>query len=292
MLILTVCWGKKHIDLFEKTTLKSLMFHQNKEALKGSTWNFFTDDENVQYVESLLKQTEMKYLVSSKKDLRDYIDPVQSATLKMIKACLDLKVPLLLAPPDTIFGNGSVKAMQEAAWEDGSVIVSAHPRVNPSFLSDFSQTTYPVSNPHLVDLAWKHLHKSWTDAEIGHDYQSSYVGGVEWKKLNEGLYAVTHRLPSPYFIKFTEEDLQYFKSAISFGHFDHKWPGDILCPRGRQRYIASSDACFIAEITEADKNVPFIIPNQPKSGFWRDQEKNSHNHLNKQVVAIFRGING
>jgi hypothetical protein len=143
----------------------------------------------------------------------------------------------------------------------------------------------PVDNGPLVALAWRHLHDAWVHGERGHANQSSYVGGVEWWRVNN-LIQGTHRLPSPYLIQFTKEDLQYFKSAISFGNFDHVWPSDILIPRGRQRYLGSSDAAFIVEITDPNKNVPPIIENQPKTGFWKDHLQN---RSNAQIIFTFRG---
>lgn len=287
--ILTTVWGEKHLDLFNKTCLKSIGFDKNLASLieNKAQWNLFTDDANSEKLKAMVAHLPIKTVVKSTKQLRDYIDPVQSATIWQIEECLKIKATLLLAPPDTVFGEESIANMILIGKEPGSVVVVPHPRVLPSFVDDFING--PRVNHQLVDLAWEHLHRSWTEAEIGHPYQSSYVGGVEWQKLGKSTYAITHRLPSPYLINFTEEDLQYFKSAISFGHFDHKWPGDILVPRGRQRYVGSSDAVFICEITEADKNIPYIIPGQPPTGFWRDADKNPHNMQNAQITAIFRG---
>lgn len=279
--ILSSVWGKHHVEMFENVLLKS--FSGNEQALKGAKWNIFTDEEFSSYIErqvnAILPDTEVK--IGSITDLRRYIDITQSAVIWQIEECLKSEDRLLIAPPDTFFGVGSIHGLLEIGSEKGSCVVVPHPRVLPSI------TPYlePMRNPQLVSLAWEHLHRSWSDAEVGHPMQNSFVGGVAWKKLSKELYAVTHRLPTVYLADLTTEDLEYFKTTPSFGSFDHLWPGDILLKRGRQRFIGSSDACFIIEVTDPDKNVPPLWDGPPTE-FWR---KHFHNEMNKQISAIFRG---
>lgn len=282
--ILTTCWGP-HIELFQKTALRSLAWEDNRAALQRikAVWNIFCDD--TKKMEKICKKSELdiKFNIQGTEKLRDYIDQVQSANIWQMKESIETGDKVLLAPPDTIFGDGTVDGLLQAGQDQESVVVVPHPRVLPKILDD---TFLPngFNNEMLVAASWEYLHDSWVHAERGHPNQSSYVGGVEWWKFGDIIQG-THRLPSPYLIQFTKEDLQYFQAAISFGHFDHMWPGDILLPRGRQRYVASSDSCFIVEITEADKNVPPIIENQPKTGFWRS---NPHNINNAMITFTFR----
>lgn len=285
--ILTTCWGKKHIKLFEQTALRSLSWRKNRWALQSvdAVWTIYTDDQDMALMKEICQVEGIEFNIQSTTKLRNYIDMVQSAHIAMIEHCVKTGDKLLLAPPDTIFGDGTVLGLLTASHDPGSVVVVPHPRVLPNILNNGDMVVnFPFSNPELVDLAWEHLHDSWVHAERGHPNQSSYVGGVTWWYARDNICG-THCLPSPYMINFTDEDLQYFKSAISFGHFDHMWPGDVLIPRGRQRYLASSDAAFIVEITEADKNVPPIIENQPSHGFWRDH---IHNKANQQIIFTFR----
>lgn len=287
--ILSCVWGSNHIDLFRRTALESLSWDKNKKALveAQAIWNIITDQ--VDTMKELTKDLpEPLYPIVNIRSIdqhRDYIDQVQSASLWQMERSIEAKDKVLLAPPDTIFGDGTIANLLAAGSDEGSVVVVPHARVLPTILDHMDSFFLPVDNAPLVTLAWEYLHDSWVHAERGHANQSSYVGGVEWWKVGNIIQG-THRLPSPYLIQFTKEDLMYFQSAISFGHFDHMWPGDILIPRGRQRYLGSSDAAFIVEITEADKNVPPIIENQPKTGFWRD---NLHNKNNAQIIFTFRG---
>lgn len=284
---MTAVWGDKHVEMWRRASLKSLSFPDNKKAFleNKTTWHIFTEDKHFDYIEkhiyAFLPSVEVK--LRSKKDLRRYIDPVQSAAILMIEECIRDEAKLIMAPPDTIFGNGSILGLLSAGSDRGSCVVVPHARVLPHILEE-SLLPY-VTNAELVTMAWTYLHKSWTDAEIGHPIQNSFVGGVAWKKIGEKMFAVQHRLPTVYLADFTQDDLNYFKVAISSGHWDHMWPGDILIPKGRQRFIKDSDEAFMVEITEADKNVPPIWPG-PVDGFWRNH---LHNIENAKVWSKFRG---
>lgn len=286
MQILTTVWGRKHVDLFKKTTLESLSWSDNKQALteNRAVWNICTDleftDELRADASELLPGVEVKF--KSTEDLRNYTDTNQSAVIGQIEECLKLNEKLLVAPPDNIFANGSIKGLLLAGREPGTVVIAPHVRVLPEFVS-----TYTSPQPEdMVRDSFKHLHQSWSDAEIGHVRQNSFVGGVKWQRLSESLIQVWHYLPSPFLMQFTSEDLQYFKTQISFGSFDHVWPNDILIPRGRMRYVTSSDQVFIAEVTDKDKNVPPIWDGNVDD-FWR---KNQQYHFNKQIVSTFRMV--
>lgn len=286
--ILSIAWGKRHIELFQQTALRSLSWPKNRAAIQAvnATWNIFTDDTNMARMKDICHIPGIEFNIQSTTKLRKYIDQVQSANIWAMELCIERKEKLLLAPPDTIFGDGTILGLLTAGFDQDSVVVVPHPRVLPTILDNGDMAvSYNFTNSELVDLAWDYLHDSWVHAERGHSNQSSYVGGVEWWRSGDNICG-THRLPSPYLCSFTQEDLMYFKSAISFGHFDHKWPGDILIPRCRQRYLASSNAAFIMEITEADKNVPPIIENQPSHGFWRND---IHNQANGQIIFTFTG---
>jgi len=285
MQILTTVWGKKHIDMFKNTLLRSMAFTENKKSLEEymTTWNIFTDD--VPLVNDICKTFEADVLfnINGTELLRDYIDPSHSAFIWQMKRCLEFGEKLIVAPPDLLFGNGTIPNMIKIGDDYGSVVVIPHMRTNPSVFSDI---TSDISNPKLVTLAFKHIHRSWIDAEKCHPHNTSYHGGVEWEKLGPNLYSVNHRLPAPYLINFTKEDLDYFESAQTFNSLDHFWPGDILVPRGRQRYVGSSDACFLIEPTEEENNIPNLLDYAVPGGFCRNLE---HNKMNAQIRAIFRG---
>lgn len=298
--LLSIFWGPKHYDLFKWACLKSLAYPRNKEALYASDtiWNIFTDDEYFEPLRELTKITfpGLRFEIRSTNDLRRYTDSTQSALVGQIEECLAAKAKFLFAPPDTIFGDGTVANLLKIGREDKTCVCVPHPRVLPdiqdairrqladdgNFVPD-RQTN--IDNVTLVDLAFKYLHQSWTDAEVNHVRQNSHVGGVLWQRLDDVTISGRHYLPTHYLCDFTEQDLNYFKTQVSFGSFDHMWAGDILIPQGRQRYVGSSDAAFICEVTEKEKNIPPVWNGDPNQ-FWRNHV---HNHHNKQVEFIFRG---
>lgn len=282
MQILSVFWGEKHFSIFRDVALRSLKWKKNVEALNGSTWNIFCDAELHNKFQGLVPDT-ITVNLRPMNLLMDFIDPFQAAFVWAIKQCLELDQRLLIVPPDLMFGDGTVPNLIKIGRDKSSVVVVPHVRVLPEALKFCG----PFTNPQLVALAFSNLHRSWIDAEMGHPNNSSFHGGVEWEKLGCNLWSVRHMLPAPYLMDFTKEDLSYFESVPTFNSLDHQWPGDILVPRGRMRYVGSSDACFLVEPTEPMANIPNILPNQPKSGgFHRDQV---HNRFNNQVRCIMRG---
>lgn len=290
--ILSTFWNEPHVKQFEDIALRGLLWEKNLAALRklGAVWNIYTNEEFHSRVLAKIPDN-MKVVMGSTRDLMDYIDPFQSAFIKMIKKCLLTGDKLLLMPSDLMFGDGSIHNIWEMGNDPGQVVVVPHVRVLPSLLESVKLSPYWQSsceNWALVNLAFNHLHDSWVFAERGHHNQSSFHGGVEWIKLGENLYSVTHRLPAPFLIDFTSEDLQYFQSSHTLNSLDHQWPGDILIPRGRQVFVGSSDAAFLIEPTEAGKNIPNILPGQPADG--RGFHRNGlHNKSNAQFRAIFRG---
>ncbi len=290
--IFTTVYGESHINLFQKSCLRSLSFLNNKRALyeAKACWNIFSEEKYFLHLRKIIDAylPELEVNLVSMTELNAYIDPIQTALIMLIEKCISTDSKLLMAPPDTIFGDGTVANLLKIGREKGACVVVPHPRVLPPFLDEFSTMMPNVSNPELVTLSWKYLHKAWTDAEVGHEFRNSFVSGVSWQEIGPKLYSVIHWLPTVYLADFLPVDLEFFKNSINFGVFDHVWPS-ILVEQGRQRFAASSDACFIVELTDADKNVPPVWPGDVES-YWQVNEPNhEHNKINRQIVSIFRG---
>ncbi len=285
--LVSCLWGDKHLELWRETCLRSLAMPENAQALvkAGAHWNIYTEEKYFDYFKDKIHEAIPNFpsveFISTNK-LRDRIDNTQSAMIKQIEKCLQVEEKMLLCPPDTIFADGSVDGLLQAGRDKDSVVVVPHPRVLPSIRGRRFGTC-----AEMVDLAFLHLHRSWSEAEVGHPRQNSYIGGVSWSRVSDSVYAVTHLLPTPYLCSFTREDLQYFQSQIGFGAYDHTWSGDILIPRMRQRYVGSSDLAFLCEITEPEKNVPPIVRGGDPDKFWKDH---THNRNNRQILSVFRGI--
>lgn len=289
----TAVWGEQHLDWFEKFCLKSLSWRQNAAALEGVTWVFLTRDEHRPRIEKAIADSGIKI-----KDLEFMVLPpdfdknphaagafmLQGFLMEMGR-CITFGAQSLTAPPDTIFGEGSVMNMREMARARDSVVFAVHTRVTPSIESEIS---FPTSNAKLVTAAWKHLHKTWEDAQDGLEKTNSYIGGVSWAYLDHGLYSVCHRLPTPYLINFTPEDLTYFKAQLHYGVIDHFWPHECLIDFERMRVCGSSDAAFMVEVTPADRNIPPIehYRHDEPDLFFRNLK---HNKANRLFRVILRG---
>jgi hypothetical protein len=278
---LTTVWGDDYIDQFLKATVKSMAFPANRKAMEEITWNIFTEDNAFERIEEFiaprLPNTKIKY--KSLSILRDRIDYLHSGVIWQIKECLKTKSRMLLLPPDSIFGDKTLPNLIKLGKEEKTCVISPHPRVLPTILNEKYE-----SNESLVTAAFKHLHRSWTDAEEGTDRQNSFIGGVSWERLDEKTVSVKHLLPTPYFCDFTEDDLTFFETAAGIGVIDHVWPS-MLVQQNRLKYVGSSDACFIVELTAHDKNLPPVQRGADTSKFWR---QHPHNLFNDQIACIFR----
>ncbi len=196
---------------------------------------------------------------------------------------------VLMAPPDTIFSDGTISALLIAGRQRGTCVAVPHPRVSPSIFGGIKDS--PLSGAELVSLAIKHGHKAWTEAEDGCANQNSFIGGISWRRLAPKIIAVTHRLPTVYLAEFEPEDVVFFKSSHdglppTFGVYDHGWPSKLLGDQ-RQRVIGSSDAACVIEVTKEDLNVPPAHPVNPSEpdAYWRNKV---HNIINRQYLFIMR----
>ncbi len=162
-------------------------------------------------------------------------------------------------------------------------VAVSHVRVKPTILKE---PDFAKSNAHLVAASWRNLHRTWTEAEIGRELTNSYIGGVSWRRIRDGLYAVSHRLPTIYLAQVDRSDVEWFENYKVVGAWDHAWPSKVAMEQ-RQRTIGSSDAAFIAEVTPEFSNIPHCQPRDPDQPdkYWSDK---AHNFVNRNVAAIFR----
>lgn len=290
--IFTAVWNDQYLDWFEKYCLASLRYPKNAAALEGATWSFLTKEENIERLNKAVNESGIKIRDIEFMTLGPEFDRNPHAGgafllqgyLQEMGRCITFGAQSLTAPPDTIFGDGSIANMREMARGRDTVVFAAHVRVTPSIDVELSG---PLTNAKLVGAAWRHLHRTWSDAEDGLEQINSYIAGVVWRYLDNNLYSCNHRLPTPYLINFTPEDLVFFKNQIHQGVIDHTWPGVCLIDTERMRLTGSSDAAFMVEITPEDKNIP------PKSHyhadepdlFWRNLP---HNKVNRMFTVILR----
>ncbi len=298
MRIFTPVWGDKHLDLLERALGQSFLWPENHSLIKDCMWTFLTHDFDrkkiIEIVRKIipLEQIEFFPYEGSSFELtqmREFI--MLEALYKMMDMCITENVPMLIATPDFIFGNGTIRNMALIGSQEGVCVSLPHPRVRPSVLREIG--VKPLSNAELISLAFKHPHKSWVLSECGLEESGSYIGGISWKRMSNRLVAVQHRMPSPFLVNFIPEDIEFFKTpvgrrAAAFGAWDHDWP-ELLISQQRQRLIGSSDVGAMIEVTDDDMNVPPIT----KANLHEpDAFQHSENHfkINRQFISSFRGV--
>ncbi len=297
--IFTVCWGEKHTDWFERGLVRSLGWPKNREAIQGAIWMIFSMPSEIGRVKEIasrvLPATQIE-CISLPQILQGSMPTAHSFLFRALMAtmheCLADGSQFLMAPPDTVFSEGSIPTLIETGAPVGTCIAVAHPRVHPSFL-DHVVEKEDMHGSAMVKIAFQpeHLHRTWVDAEVGREMVNSYVAGVSWRKLSSHMIAVSHRLPTVYLANFTPADLNFFMhpkqgQPQSFGFWDHQWPSE-LTNSGRQRVIGSSDAACVVEITEPTNNIPPVRHANPfdPSAFCRQEP---HNLSNLNTLVIFR----
>lgn len=278
--IFTFVYGN-YFPLFERS-VRSLSWPKNRGALNDAVWSVYTNEGGLSTVERILSPTgiavEVKQLF-----VENNIGRQMSLCLQEeMKKCVSQGAGLFLAPPDTIFGEGTVPAVLNLGVEGHNAISIPHPRV----LSDtFPDLQEPTSNAKLVSLAMDHMHEVWQLANIKLPKNNAYYSGAGWRQIGEKMYAVTMRIPTPYFIRPLERDIGTLE-ASGPGGWDHKWPAHLV-KEERHRIIGSSDAAFMVELSPA--NLP--------QGETRDSNRNDldayrggllHHQVNRNTVTIWR----
>ena len=311
--IYTTVWGQRYIDLFEKTILRSFSWDQNKKAIfnEDYVWSVYTNAEDEEKIRSKMIKAGFENLefrriqvpilqsydnhnqvvAGYKEEKVENNHPHMGLILLKcfsteIEECLKQNAKLLMAPPDSIFGDGTVHGILSCGTLDYTCVSVPHPRVTDLIFDDLKQ----MKNSELVSLSFKNLHKTWEEANVELPMINSYVGGVQWLKIRDDLYRVCHRLPTPYLLHFKPHDLDFFKKQICFGTIDHIWPTNLIGEE-RIRMVGSSDVAFIVEITARCQNIPPRYPTPPHEPdkFWRNAY---HNQIYRQMYSVFRGVNG
>lgn len=304
-------WGAHHLDLFKRACYRSLNWDANLSALQGREWHVYTLPEHFEDLERLFNGGPFKLI------LKPIGESMRVSGCGMVRTAqcdagvvllnglrdqiaysIQNRSKMLFCPPDTLFGNGTIPNLLTIGQGPATCVAVSHPRVLPAMFEDLESicaTRGALSNPQLVTLAFRHAHDSWKYADVVHKNNSSFVGGIAWRELEKGLYSVTHRLPTVYLADFLPMDYDFFWGQVSFGGWDHRWPAENLIRHERMRLVGSSDACFIVELTDHDKNVPPELPLETKQelarrgevdGYWNSHY---HNSINRQFTTIFRG---
>lgn len=297
--LMTNLWGEEAITNFKQGALKSLLWPKNKAALQGATWDMWTFEPYVEELERLIfNNFDVKFEPHIITDNVGYLNQRAPGLIPYLlhtpfrlemEACLNTTSKLLLLPPDTVFSDGAIANILKIGADPTTVVCVPHVRVYEHIRNYLNET--PLAAPSLCKLAWETLHPSWITAEKGHPETSSFWSGCVWEKLEDNLYSVSHRIPTPYLISFTGQDHAAWQHYNAFSAIDHMLPSDTWVKNGRIRMPGSSDAAMICEITGPGNNIPPKTPPEviqqgnPADYYWRDTLHAAHN---RQFQTIFR----
>lgn len=307
--IFTPTWGEKHLELFKRALGRSLQWPKNYAALQDVKWMIMSDsdadmDKAASIAKSILPECTIEGMVADDLTIPGVdrgmvlIRGVRAA----IKACLKDGRPLLIATPDFIWGNGTIKNFMKIAHEPGTCASIAHIRALPSVLRQLETSDFPPQNAELVQLAWNYPHISWTGGNIDSGEKRDYYGGVLWQKTSFNTAWVQHKMPSPFYCNFLPVDLDHFNEwdagrPPGFGVIDHLWPSHLVnvwnstftkIKPGRMRFIGSSEIATMVEITEASANVPPINPQDKRPGEFAHNKL--HNQFFAQMITCMQGM--
>lgn len=287
MRLFTLCYGEPYCTWFENALVASLAWSGNIGVIRerAAEWNIYTRDSDRERLRAIAEPLGVPIQFHPFGMQNSSGETLQPCLFDHMRNCHQDGSAMFIAPPDTIFGNGSVSAICEIGRLPGLCVAVPHVRINAGCLPRVADREW--SNAELVDFAWENLHRTWADADAALPSNNSFLGGVSWRRLRQGLYAVQHRLPTTYLANIDASDVDWFSRQFETGCWDHAWPAKIVKEQ-RQRTIASSDAAFICELTREHENIPRVEPvdpNQPDR-FWRDLEQN---YVQRNVVSIFRG---
>lgn len=293
----TYVWGDTHISWMERSLIRSLCWPQNKQALKNATWHMWAKKSEQDHLFKLVDRVGVAKLAFH--ELPEYLNGTPPemglimlrGLIEMMEHCVAKNEQLLTAPPDTFFSEGSIQAMIKMARFGDTCVAVPHARVSPSIFGSVLNDD-PLTGADLVDRLFKHQHKAWSLAEIGHEYQNTFIGGIAWQKLSDKIWGVQHMLPTIYLANFVASDVTFFKTPQEneppvYGYWDHLWPRKLV-EEQRQRVPGSSDVACLLEVTKEDRNIPARVQVNPlePDAFWRGALHNKHN---RQNVYVMRG---
>lgn len=279
------CYGADYASLFEKVALRSLLQPRNRTAIPSDvTVSLYSDAETMPAMERMVRQLggviECHPIQPS-----DNYTAQSAAFADEIGRCVKEDAGLVIVNPDCFWGNGSLGNLLAIAGEQNVCVAVPHPRVErEAFLAELPDES--LDNPALVSLSMKTLHQSWKDADADGVNVNTWHTGISIRSAGN-LHVVSHLQPTVFFARPTARDYGYFaeRKAIP-GLWDHHWP-EILAQEQRLRVIASSDAVFIAELTEAHTHTTPLKPTErgDLSTYHRDA---AHVRMNRGIVSVWR----
>jgi len=282
--LFTLVFRNRFLELLEYGCVKSLVWPKNKEALQGAVWDIYAYPDERERVLKIVDRVGIPVEFHDIPNIHNIAQKLQACLIDEASRCAG-KYGLLTAQPDLVFGDGSIGTMIRIASEQsGCCVAVPHPRVNDSdFVKDMPDRI--LSNEELVSLAFKHMHRSWTDSNLALDRVNCFFSGSAWRELSEGIYGVSMRIPTIFLARPNDEDVTALR-GYGLGAWDHKWP-ELLVKQQRQRLVGSSDAAFVVELTEKGTHTCAVREKLPNEQDIYRYDLNHHG-VNRNTLAVWR----
>ncbi len=294
MQISTIVYGD-YIGMFEEVCLKSLFQSENIPWLQKKGYDieyviYTRDGRDIEKLKEVIKKFDCKFIIRGFSDSDELINT--TLIKEIIKYGIEKDVPTLFINPDLFVANGSLKNMVSYKYKGNMCIASVHVRVDKDKFKEAIKDKNNIGNAELVDIAMETLHPSWADSFIDKDKNASFITCSMVQKISDNLWSVIMRIPTVYYVKFQQSDLDLFSvidnesRGVNYGMWDHTWP-EHLVNQNRFKFTGSSDFFFAVELTHKDDNLPGSVGGKMLNDECHNSKK--HSEINRNFVTILRG---
>jgi len=290
----TLGWGN-YLDVFFNSTLPSILHNSNAPRLQkdGFELSFilYTTDSAEEIRKNYSNQIDQisPYnfsIVPFSSDNLERSIVAHKSILKILKHCVDNKLIMFMAPPDTVFSNDSVYNSILFAYFKRKSFAAAHPRISTNFVNHFRE--FPKDGFESSEMVAYALNNAHPNFEYANEELSlsTVHAGISYRKISKSLYAVTSNMPTVYVVIPASEDIVFFEESGTFNAWDRGWLS-LLLKKNRVKISGSSDMFFCMELTE-DRDDAIVQPNRVKSP-WNDLYfKAFSNRISNVFVSIWR----
>lgn len=284
--LFTIAFGDRYLDWFDRACARSLEWPDNKRQIQErvEAWDIWAPEKDAKRALGIAARLGIPVVHHPKVrgDLEE--NNLFKALIGQMGLCAD-KSAFIFAAPDNIFGDGSIRTLLDIGSVPGICVAVPTLRVaEEGFLE--AMPDGPMKNAELVKFSMPRVHQAFLDGDVTKPSNNGWISGVTWRPLADGLYAVTHRMPSSYLMQPKRTDVKWFLDRPKFGCYDHQMP-QILVNQERQRVVGSSDAAFMVELTTKDTWCPPLYPTDSANPD-RYRGDLSHHVVNRNVVCIWR----
>lgn len=290
--LFSIVFNEPYLTWFEQACVRSLLWPQNAAALRQAIgWDIWTTQVDAGRVRAAAAQLGVPLEVHDELPAASWADKEQlkpglhrALTAEMAR-CADKHQAFLWIAPDSVFGDGSCASIMALGAAPNVCVALSPMRVNAEgFIEAMGDGAR--DNPALVKLAFERMHRGFAEADATLADVNSMESGVSWRRIGEGLYAITHRKHSAYLLQPTASDAKWFGDMKKFGAYDHSFPQRLVNEQ-RQRVVGSSDAAFVAELTPAASHRANLVARDPLEPD-RFHQNLAHHAANRNVLAIWR----